>query len=271
MRMKDLWGRIGETISEFVQRPKIAENAFVMWKLPILSSEEENPRCTKTIVSVPSLDAANALKHALEKTLSEPELLVYDDTLKKRPYKLKIKIINCPETAGQLILKKSNIPVTMHNLSATDVRYIISTREEKEIDSVKHNRPMCGCDTARGVNSPLNVSKSLKEQIEEISSRYAQLIADAKLKQNKNAKYCINYIKPYATSYRITYTDNATRRRKQTAVGDVLIVVHGTEVVEDKRITKPRSDIFFTKHRDKHIASAPGIGIFAEWEHNVTK
>lgn len=261
MMMGDLWERIGETISEFVHCPKIAENAFVMWKLPSTKGSPDTViRGTKTIVSVPSLDVAKALKRALEKTLSEPKLLVCDDiTLEKRPYKLKIKIINCPKNAGQLILKKSNIPITTHNITAQDVLGIIRTREQKEIDSIDRQRH----SITHGVN--------LKESLEEISSRYDQLIADAEPKLYENEEYCISYIKLNAFSYRITYNDGTTLQRKQTAVGDVLIVIHGTEVVEDKRLTKPRSDIFFSKHRDKHIASAPGIGIFAEWEHKVTK
>lgn len=137
---------------------------------------------------------------------------------------------------------------------------MINDCRKRELSSIDRQRKMYGN------NIPDYAERNFKKEELEITKRYNNIISSVKSKLSKNQKYCINFVKPYAMSYRVTYSDAATYSRKQTAVGDVLIVIHGTGVIEDQRTTKTRGDAFFLKHRDKFIASAAGIGIYDDWD-----
>lgn len=273
MRMEDLWRRVDNTIYAFVQKssesnkyPELDKNAFIMWREPILYAQAGGCstntilRGSKTIVSVTSAEEAEALKAAIKETLSAEDLLVKDaETKKKRPFKLVVKTIECLKFEGQLILKKSKIPVTYHGFSAEDALELIQRRGASEVSEIERRR------FGYGMNLTDDVSRKLDKEIDEIVARYDSLIFNAASKLDDNQKYCVHYIKSYAMSFRVTYNAAETLGRKQTAVGDVLIVINGTEVIEDKRRTKERSDVFCEKHKEKFITSAAGIGIYADW------
>ena len=260
MRMNELWQRIDAVIDTFVnQENGDFEKSFILWKLPILQITTNTIlRGSKTIISPPSAASAATLKNALQQELSKEELLIYDPgNGGRRPYKLNIKIIGCPENAGQLVFKKSHIPVTTHELSVEKVLSLINNIEYREIKLIRRQQ-----------NMDLSTAE---KKIDEIKEQYDEFTAAVKSKLKERKKYCVSYIKPFAMSYRVTYNDDISHGRKQTPVGDVLIVINGTEIVDDQRMTKPRTDIVATKYKKKHIISGRGISIFNDWKKPTEK
>ena len=271
--MNELWMCVDKVIDTFVCEEiqnddnSIHKNkSFIIWKDPILYAirhglETNNVlRGSKTIISVPSVSAAEALKLALKKRLSEDDLLVWDTkTKKKRPFKLNIKIIECPPDAGQLILKKSNIPVTQHGISIRKIFELIENQRKQEIDSIKRQQDMYDKN-----NMSMKISLRFKMEENEVNERYDEITKKVSSVLADNKKYCIHWIKPYAMAYRITYTSGTTQSRKQTAIGDVLIVINGTAVAKDQRITKARTDTFELKNKNNYIISAGAVGIYTE-------
>ena len=262
--MNELWLRVNEVIDTFIREENQKnedsiheKKSLIIWKDPILYAirhgRETNTvlRGSKTIISVPSVSAAEALKLALKKRLSEDDLLVWDTkTKKKRPFKLNIKIIECPPDAGQLILKKSNIPVTQHGIGIRKIFEIIENQRQQDMYDKN--------------NISIKVSLRFKTEENEVNERYNEITKKVSSVLDDNKKYCIHWIKPYAMAHRITYTSGTTRSRKQTAIGDVLIVINGTAVSEDQRMTKARTDTFELKNKNKYIVSAGSVGIYTE-------
>ena len=256
--MSEIWDCVDGVIlafaPRFVRKDSPNERTFIMWKQPILYSKSSSVvlRGSKTIVSVPSLESAKMLEARLRKHLAKDDLLVKDEkTKKKRPFKLNIKIIECPESAGQLIFKKSKIPVTIHELTRDDIIDEIEKSLKRDIQLIKMYSQ--------------NEFEALKE-IEKTKSQHFQLMTKAEKILDEKGKYCTNYYKRYTMSYRVTYTDGATCSRKQTPIGDVLIVVNGSSIVDDERMTKQRTDTFKLKHEDKYIFSVVGLDIYREWK-----
>ena len=218
MRMSSLWETVDDTISSFIDQNKVTSH--VLWKKNVLyakflGKDTDIILCgSKTIVSVRSKQDANELEKELRSALEYSGLLVEDVlTKKKRPFKLKIKTIECAESKnynrleGHIFLKKSKIAVTKHNLTTEDIYH-----DEQMLDA-----------------------------------EYAEQKANLHSMLSPNKKYCISGYKSYARNYRVTYND-VGGHRKQTAVGDVLITINGSKVLADPRITKERSDTFANKH-----------------------
>lgn len=270
MMMGVLWEQVDNTIDSFVSESKNSnslEKSSILWKSNTLYAVTHCRETThvlrgsKTIVSVPSLDAAKSLEDALRKRLAASDLLVKDQKTKKlRPFKLGIKIIQCLYGCGQLTLRKSNIPVTLHNLSCDKVCKIIAAFRQKELAGVDRQRAMYGS------NIPDDVAKSFNNDVAKITEEYEEIIYDTKLMLNENDMYCVNFNKPYTMSYRITYNDLTSFGRKQTTVGDVLIAVRGTSVVNDERFTKTRADTFSRKNRSYFVGdiARTGIAVYKE-------
>ena len=271
--MNELWLRVDEVIDTFIREENQKnedsihkKKSLIIWKDPILYAilhgRETNTvlRGSKTIISVPSVSAAEALKLALKKRLSEDDLLILDaKTKEKRPFKLNIKIIECPPDAGQLILKKSNIPVTQHGIGIRKILEIIENQRQQEIGSIQRQQDMYGKN-----NMSIEVSLRFETEGNEVNERYNEITKKVSSVLADNKKYCIHWIKPYAMAYRVTYTSGTTWSRKQTAIGDVLIVINGTAVAKDQRMTKARTDTFELKNKNKYIISAGSVGIYTE-------
>lgn len=267
MMMRELWQSVDYTIRKFIKKQceetMSMKQSSMLWNEPIYFSKKDPSkvlRGSKTIVSVRTCEDAVALKDTIRARLAESDLLVHDaKTLKKRPYKLNVKIIECLDSCGQIILKKSNIPVTKRNLSADDVIGIINLIRKSDIDHFSYLRDKYNSSGQVPSEISFFISQErisngyFEENLEEIKERYARLLDLAAERLNANQKYCINYYKPCASSYRVTYSDASTYRRKQTTVGDVLIVIKGKSVVEDERFTQRRSDSFDNKHWNDRV------------------
>lgn len=247
MYMSDLWRTVDNTISEFVG--EIFSRNFILWKNDILyekilGDDTDTVLCgSKTIVSVPSRQEADCLEKRLRTALEAPELLVEDaKTLEKRPFKLKIKIIECPEWKGRdepgyIFLKKAKIAVTEHGVTREKIAKILDKNFESAEDIARHS--------AGWPDDPLIQRNSLELGDNDISIH--NKLMEKLYRTLKPYKYCISGYKPYARNYRVTYND-ICGRRKTTAVGDVLIAINGTKVLADSRLPKKRSDTFATKH-----------------------
>lgn len=266
MMMGALWQSIDYTICEFIKKQCEEtvswKQSSILWNEPIYFSKKDPNkvlRGSKTIVSVPTCEDAVALKDSLKKRLAASDLFVLDaKTRKKRPYKLNVKIIECLDSCGQIILKKSNIPVTKRNLSPQEVLKIIESIRQSDIDHLTYIRDRYNSSgevpAITSILSRKHISNGYFEStIEKSKNHYVELLDLAAENLDVNHKYCINYYKPYASSYRVTYSDASTYRRKQTTVGDVLIVIKGKSVVEDERFTQRRSDSFDNKYWNDRV------------------
>ena len=265
MMMGALWQSIDYTICEFIKKQCEEtvswKQSSILWNEPIYFSKKDPNkvlRGSKTIVSVPTCEDAVALKDSLKKRLAASDLFVLDaKTRKKRPYKLNVKIIECLDSCGQIILKKSNIPVTKRNLSSEQVLKIIKSIRQSDIDHLTYIRDRY--NSSGEVPAIISISRNhisngyFESTIEKSENHYAELFDRAVETLDVNQKYCINYYKPYASSYRVTYSDASTYGRKQTTVGDVLIVIKGKSVVEDERFTQRRSDSFDNKYWNDRV------------------
>lgn len=239
--MGELWLNVDNVIKTFVSES--SNKSDILWQTPIFYSTFGFVlRGSKTIVSVPSVTVADDLKTKLQNRLAEKDLLIKDrKTKEKRPFKLLIKIIECPENGGQLILKKSEIPVTDHDVPGSLFFEII---EDERRDTLKN-------------------SLDENDRIE-INETFDRIRKNLRSKIDENGKYTTHYKKPYAMSYRVTFNDAETERRQQTAVGDILIVINGSSVIEDQRLTKIRSDKFEIKNAEKYICTVGIFDIYAE-------
>lgn len=224
--MSELWDAVDNTINHFV---KESGTSHALWHEDCkVSMHDGLPtshvlRGSKTIVGVDSECDANTLTKRLKDMLAQPYFLVNNkksdsDTPQKRPYPLKIKIINCL-TYGQITLTVSAIPVSRHNMTKEQiVKYVKNSFTTLITFESEEKR------------------RVLKELKNDAITRINSALLD-------DALYVISYYKPTASAYRILYND-ASRVRKQTAVGDVLIAIHGSAVVSDTRVTKRRTDAY---------------------------
>lgn len=250
--MDELWQNVDRIIETFVSESRTDEagetcskKAVILWKNPILYSKWGFIlRGSKTIISVPSVSFADDLEKKLRNRLSEKDLLIRDAVSRKeRPFKLLIKKIACPKDGGQLILKKLEIPVTNHGVSGYEIFGLIETQRRRALE---------------------RIDNSLETERIEINEMFDRIEKNVRSEINANKKYCTHQKKPYAMSYRVTFNDVETKRRRQTAVGDVLIVVNGLNVITDQRLTQTRSDKFELKNSEKYICSVGDIGIYIE-------
>ena len=254
MRMSSLWETVDDTISSFIDQNKVTSH--VLWKKDVLyakflGKDTDIILCgSKTIVSVQSKHDANELEKELRSALEYSGLLVEDMlTKKKRPFKLKIKTIECAESKnynrleGNIFLKKSKIAVTKHNLTTEDIYNIIEKNYQKQKAALEHEKDVI---TSR-LEPHLDSLKFVYHDEQMLEAEYAEQKANLHSMLSPNKKYCISGYKSYARNYRVTYND-VCGHRKQTAVGDVLITINGSKVLTDPRITKERSDTFANKH-----------------------
>lgn len=274
MMMGQLWQHIDCVIDKFVADN--AEEAItpssILWKKPVLYAQSQGQdtdkvlRGSKTIVSVQSIDDANTLVKALQDRLSCDDLLVRDQKTKKmRPFKLRIKIIECDPFHGEITLKKSDIPVTVHDLHVDDVCDLLTSIKDTDLTVI-------GMQLEKINNPDMQqvVAADMQKTVALIKENYASDVDKAK-SLDTNKTYCVHYVKPYASSYRITYNDGKMRGRKQTAVGDVLIAVKGSKVVDSNRVTKFRSDIFSLRYFDNIAADLSTITVYNDIPHKSSK
>ena len=272
--MGQLWQHIDCVIDKFVADN--AEEAItpssILWKKPVLYAQSQGQdtdkvlRGSKTIVSVQSIDDANTLVKALQDRLSCDDLLVRDQKTKKmRPFKLRIKIIECDPFHGEITLKKSDIPVTVHDLHVDDVCDLLTSIKDTDLTVI-------GMQLEKINNPDMQqvVAADMQKTVALIKENYASDVDKAK-SLDTNKTYCVHYVKPYASSYRITYNDGKMRGRKQTAVGDVLIAVKGSKVVDSNRVTKFRSDIFSLRYFDNIAADLSTITVYNDIPHKSSK
>ena len=270
MRMSKLWNTVDQTIVDFV-RDKT--HRHILWKNDVLYSKKDGNKIlcgSKTIVSVDSATAASELENRLRTDLSDLALLVKDPkTKEKRPFKLKIKTIQCPEqksvhdfTLGYAFLRKSKIAVTKRKLSRDDIEDIIEEIFENQMAELYYQK--AEYEKIDNESTKQFYLKTLDDAENKLRSNWLKSTKQVRDTLKLNEKYCISGYKPFARNYRITYND-ITGQRKQTAVGDVLIVINGTRVLDDPRITQERSDTFAKKHTPLlYIGSAFEYHVFAE-------
>lgn len=263
MYMAELWETIDKTICSFTKQRL---HCSILWKKNVLYSKfrgEETGKVlcgSKTIISVPGQSEANSLVKMLRSVLKEPRLLVKDTkTKKERPYRLKIKVIACTSSidmsleqkrlCGKMLLKKSKIAITKHNLSLNQIHNLIDGIFQKKLDALDHEQNVVSQRLCYQKNPALqrSILDCVKQEKREIIDRQEKLRHKLNVILQCDQKYCVSGYKPYARNYRITYND-ITACRKQVAVGDVLIVIGGSQVLLDPRITKERSDTFVKKH-----------------------
>lgn len=274
MMMGQLWQHIDSVVDKFIADS--AETAIIpssiLWRLPILYARSHGQdtdkvlRGSKTIVSVQSIDDANALVKALQDRLSCDALLVRDQKTKKmRPFKLKIKIIECDPFHGEITLKKSDIPVTVHDLHVDDIYDLLTSIKDTDLE-------LMGIRLKEISNPDMQqvVVADMQKAVALIKENYASDVDKAK-SLDANKTYCVHYVKPYASSYRVTYNNDKVRGRKQTAVGDVLIAAKGSKVVNSNRVTKFRSDIFSSRYSNNIAADLSTITVYNDIPHKVSR
>lgn len=230
--MLDLWNAVDKTIKDFTVNNE--SNAAILWHsdavVSIIKGQFTNHvlRGSKTIVGVKSENDANELIKILKELLSQPDYLVKDrKTKNRRPFLLKIKTINCLENYGQIILSTTKIPVSQHNLTKDQVfKYIIHCFNTA-ISRLNRFSPQA---------QPNEVSLRLEHE----KAKAAKLI---RATLSETDRYIISYYKLFAQSYRIMYND-ASACRKQTTIGDVIIAINGSDVIQNSRKTKRRTNSY---------------------------